>query len=145
MDNSSDEEDACEATTKPNAFDVLIAPPAKKTKVEGAVDPIMMAVIYIRWLRWIDPSDVLHNIPYVGQAVRSGYDDPQKCAQARWNDENLQAAREYHEIGLLAAIEMFGKDSFYDEVVKWRVGPREGSRLIRGSPTHADMRDTPEA
>jgi hypothetical protein len=123
MDNSSDEEDACEPTTKPNAFDVLMAPPAKKAKVDGAVDPIVIAVIYIRWLKWIDPSAPLYGCPYVGQAVRAGL-TANEVAAARWADENSQAVREDKRVGLPHELRVHGATAFDSQVVEWKQGPR---------------------
>ena len=123
------------ATTPPpvvNAFDRMMRANGKRKAV--AIDDddetnekvvTVMAVIYIRWLRWIDPSEPLHNTPYIGQAVRGGYDDPRKLGEARWKEENSQAKREDKEVGLIAALDTFGEDAFFDEVVEWRIGPRE--------------------
>jgi hypothetical protein len=123
MDNSSDEEDACEPATKPNAFDVLMAPPAKKAKVDRAVDPIVIAVIYIRWLKWIDPSAPLYGCPYVGQAVRAG-NTANEVAAARWADENRQAVREDKRVGLPHELRVHGATAFDSQVVEWKQGPR---------------------
>jgi hypothetical protein len=124
MDNSSDEEDACEPTTKPNAFDVLMAPPAKKAKVvDGVVDPIYIAVIYIRWLKWIDPSAPLYGCPYVGQAVRAG-NTAEEVAAVRWAEENQQALREDKHVGLIHEIKVHGATAFDSQVVEWKQGPR---------------------
>jgi hypothetical protein len=122
-DSSSDEEDACEPTTKPNAFNVLMAPPAKKAKVEGAVDPIVIAVIYIRWLKWIDPSAPLYGCPYVGQAVRTE-NTAEEVAAARWKEENQQALREDKRVGLLNELRVHGPEAFDDQIVEWKQGPR---------------------
>jgi hypothetical protein len=93
----------------------------KKQKVE--VDPIVIAVIYIRWLRWIFEGEPLYNIPYVGQSVRS-MNTPQKVAEDRWKQENRQAVRECKELGLIACLDTYGSNAFYDELVEWRQGPR---------------------
>ena len=66
---SSDEEETVTPTT--SAFDVLMQPPSKKAKVDEE-EPIAIAVVYIRWLKWIDPSEPLYMCPYGGQAVRAG-------------------------------------------------------------------------
>jgi len=120
-DRSSDDE--CDDSKPPNAFDDLMQPPSKRAKVEE-VDPIYIAVIYIRWLRWIDPSAPLYNVPYIGQAVRSKekYGDATNVALQRWNEENRQAIREHKEVGLIACIEMYGHSAFFDEVVDFRIG-----------------------
>lgn len=120
-DTDDEDEPPHKATT--NAFAMMNAVASKKQKVVDVV--VVMAVVYIRWLRWIDPSEALHDVPYVGQAVRGGYNDPLKCAKARWDEENRQAKREDKEVGLMAALDMFGEDAFFDEVVEHRVGPRE--------------------
>jgi len=123
MDNSSNEEDACEPTTKPNAFDVLMAAPAKKAKIDGVVDPIVIAVVYIRWLKWIDPSAPLFGCPYVGQAVRSGL-TANEVAAARWAEENRDATREDKSVGLLCELKVHGSTAFDSQVVEWKQGPR---------------------
>jgi hypothetical protein len=123
MDNSSDEDDVCEATTKPNAFDVLMAPLCKKAKVDGVVDPIVIAVIYIRWLKWIDPSAPLYGCPYGGQAVRVG-NSAEEVAAARWKQENQQALREDKRVGLIHELKVHGATAFHNEIVDWRRGPR---------------------
>mgnify|MGYP006084255967 CR=1 FL=1 len=89
-------------------------------------EPEYIAVIYIRWLKWIDPSEPLCNIPYIGQAVRSAmkYKDAKHVAQARWTEENKQSEKEDKERGLIAALEMFGIHAFYDVIVEQRKGPR---------------------
>jgi hypothetical protein len=123
MYNSSDEDDACEATTKQSAFDVLMAPPCKKAKVVNEVDPIVIAVIYIRWLKWIDPSEPLHGCPYVGQAVRSG-NTAEEVAAARWGEENSYAKRLNKSVGLMHELKVHGQTAFHNEIVDSKRGPR---------------------
>ena len=108
---------------KRNAFDVLMGPPAKKAKVDGVVDPIVIAVIYIRWLKWIDPSAPLYGCPYVGQAVRAG-NTASEVAAARWAAENSQAMRENKRVGLLRELKVHGVTAFDSQVVEWKQGPR---------------------
>ena len=122
MYNSSDEEDECEPTMKPTAFYVLMQPPSKKAKVDE-VEPIYIAVIYIRWLKWIDPSEPLYMCPYGGQAVRPG-SSAEEVALARWREENSQGIREQKDIGLLACIGDYGPDAFDNQIVEWKRGPR---------------------
>jgi hypothetical protein len=104
-----------------DAFQKMMQSQAKKQKVD--VEPIYIAVIYIRWLRWIDPSEPLYNAPYVGQSVRDK-DTPEKVAEERWKAENNQAVREDKDVGLIACLDTYGPDAFYDEVVESRRGPR---------------------
>jgi hypothetical protein len=74
----------------PNAFDVLMSgPQAKKQKV----DPLVFAVIYIRWLRHVSESEPLRGCPYIGQSVRAGYKSAGELAAQRWREENRQAVR----------------------------------------------------
>ena len=49
---SSDEEDAIPTTS---AFDVLMQPPSHKAEGDEE-QPNVIAVVYIRLLKWIDPS-----------------------------------------------------------------------------------------
>ena len=120
-DTSSDDERECYPRPK-NAFDLLMAPPSKKAKADK-VDPIMIAVIYIRWLKWIDPSEPLYMCPYVGQAVRAGL-TAELVAVARWKEENRDAMRESKRVGLLHALKVHGPEAFNDQVVEWKQGPR---------------------
>ena len=117
-DPSSDEE--TEKST--NAFDVLMQPSSKKAKVEQ-VDPIVIAVLYIRWLKWIDPSHPLFMCAYIGQAVRAG-DTAEEVATKRWKEENHQAVREDKDIGLIHCLDVYGPDAFDDQIVEWKRGPR---------------------
>ena len=121
-DSSSDEQDL--TSFKRNAFDVLMQPTSKKAKV----DPIYIAVIYIRWLKWIDQSEPLHMCPYVGQAVRPG-PTAERVAGARWKEENNQAMRESKDIGLIHCIDVYGPDAFEDQIVEWKRGPRSELQL----------------
>ena len=93
-------------TSTTNAFSVLMAPPSKKAKVE-VVDPIVIAVIYIRRLKWIDPSEPLFGCPYVGQAVRA-HPTAEEVAVVRWKEENGQAVREEKAIGLIHCLDVHG-------------------------------------
>ena len=116
--SSSDEEKTIES--KPmNAFDVLMAPLSKKAKVN--VDPIYIAVIYIRWLKWIDPSEPLYMCPYTGakQAVRVGK-TAEEVAVARWKYENADAKSKNRRVGLLRELKVHGPGA----VVEWKRGPR---------------------
>ena len=117
-EQSSDDE---EPKPKQNAFQMMMQPPSKKAKVE--LDPIMIAVLYIRWLKWIDPLDLLFMCAYIGQAVRAG-DTPEKVATARWKEENYQAVREDKDIGLIHCLDVYGPDAFDDVIFEWRRGPR---------------------
>jgi hypothetical protein len=119
MYNSSDEDEGCE----PSAFDVLMHPPSKKAKVDGVVDPIVIAVIYIRWLKWIDPSAPLYGCPYGGQAVRVG-DSAEEVAAARWKEENSDAKRLNKRIGLMHELKLHGPEAFDNQIVEWKRGPR---------------------
>lgn len=123
MYNSSDEEDACEATTKPNAFDVLMQPPTKKAKVVDKVDPIVIAVIYIRWLKWIGSLEPLYMLPYIGQAVRS-LSTAKEVALARWKEENRRSTREDKDVGLIHCLDVYGPEAFDDQIIEWKRGPR---------------------
>ena len=98
-------------------------PPSKKAKVDK-VDPIMIGVIYIRWLLWIDPSEPLYGCPYVGQAVRAAGNTAQEVATARWNEENGDATRKNKRIGLMHELKLHGTEAFDDQIVEWRRGPR---------------------
>jgi hypothetical protein len=123
MYNSSDEEDGCEATTKPNAFEVLMQPPSKKAKVVDKVDPIVIAVIYIRWLKWIDPSEPLYGCPYVGQSMRIG-NLKEEVAAKRWGQENSSAKSLNKRVGLMHELKVHGPEAFHNEIVDWKKGPR---------------------
>jgi len=116
-DPSSDEE--TEKST--NAFKLMMQPP-KKAKVEE-VDPIVIAVIYIRWLKWIDPSEPLYGLPYVGQAVRAK-ETAEEVAVMRWKEENMQAVREDKDIGLIHCLDVYGPAAFDDQIVESKRGPR---------------------
>jgi len=120
MDSDPSSDDEPEKST--NAFKLMMQPPPKKAKVEQ-VDPIVIAVIYIRWLKWIDPSEPLYGLPYVGQAVRAK-DTAEEVAVMRWKEENLQAVREDKDIGLIHCLDMYGPAAFDDQVVEWKRGPR---------------------
>ena len=118
QDISDDEE-----TERPkNAFEIMMQPPSKKAKVEE-IDPIYTAVLYIRWLKWIDPSNPLFMCPYIGQAVRSE-DTPEKVVTPRWKEEDNKAVREYHDIGVLHCLRVYGPEAFYDQIVESKRGPR---------------------
>lgn len=119
-EQSSDEE---EPEPKQNAFQLMMMqPPSKKANVEE-VDPIYIAVIYIRWLNGIDPSHPLFKCPYIGQAVRVG-DTPEEVATKRWKAENLQAVREDKDIGLIHCLDMHGPAAFDNQIVESKRGPR---------------------
>jgi hypothetical protein len=83
----------------------------------------MIAVIYIRWLRWIDPSEALHGCPYVGQAVRALL-TAENVAVARWKEENGDAMRKSKRVGLLHELKVHDPGAFDDQVVEWKQGPR---------------------
>ena len=117
MDSSSDDEDAPR-----NAFDVLMAPPSKKAKTNGS-EPIMIAVVYIRWLKWIDPSEPLYGCPYIGQAVRA-HSTAELVAKERWMEENRDATARRKRVGLYHAIKAHGPEAFADNIVEWKQGPR---------------------
>lgn len=119
MDTDASEGEEC-APEPSNAFDVLMA--RKKPKVAES-EPSMIAVIYIRWLKWIDPLEVLYGCPYVGQAVRA-LSTAELVAVARWKEENNEAMRESKRIGLLHELKMHGPGVFYNEIVEWKQGPR---------------------
>ena len=112
-DTSSDEEDL-------TAFDVLMQPTSKKAKV---VDPIYIAVIYIRWPKWIDPSEPLYMAPYVGQAVRAGT-TAEEVVVARWKEENYQAIHTNKRVGLPRELKVHGPVAFENQIVEWKRGPR---------------------
>jgi hypothetical protein len=118
LSSDDDEEDDVEQ----NALDVLMQPPSKKLKGVD-IDPIMIAVVYIRWLRWIDPSEPLYMCPYGGQAVRVG-STANEVAAARWAEENSQAMRESKRVGLLHELKVHGATAFDNQVVEWKRGPR---------------------
>ena len=101
-----------------NAFDVLMSAPQDKE------DAVVFAVVYIRWLRWIDKSSPLYNIPYIGQVVRAQPNSVEDAVKARWREENAEAIRKDTMYGLLAALDCFGPSAFYNEVFEWRHGPR---------------------
>ena len=96
-------------------------PPSKKAKVES--EPEYIAVVYIRWLRWIDPSEPLYGCPYVGQSVRALL-TANEVAVARWKEENSQAVREDKSTGLLHCLDVHGPEVFDDQIVEWKSGPR---------------------
>jgi hypothetical protein len=103
----------------------------KKRKVdddsdEEVVDPIYIAVVYRRHLIHVEDDFPLFGCSYFGQAVRSPdkYTDHFAVAKARWDAENNQATRESHELGLLAVLDMLGKDAFDDSIMDFRMGPR---------------------
>ena len=120
-DPSSDEEGEC-CPRPANAFDVLMAPPAKKAKVDE-VEPILIAVVYIRWLKWIDPSAPLYGCPYVGQAIRIG-NTAEEVALTRWKQENYDATRHDKRLGLMHELKVHGPEAFDDQIVEWKKGPR---------------------
>jgi len=120
LSSDDDEEDVTPTTS---AFDVLMGPPPKKAKVDGVVDPIVIAVVYIRWLRWIDPSAPLYGCPYVGQAVRVLL-TANEVAVARWQEENRDAMREDKRVGLLHELRVHGPEAFDNQIVEWKHGPR---------------------
>jgi hypothetical protein len=127
-DDSEDELPDVPLKPKVNAFALMMQPKRQKVVAPKVavpeVDPIVIAVIYIRWLRWIASTEPLFGAPYVGQSVSGMFDTPERVANERWNAENRQAIREDHAIGLLACIDMYGNDAFDDNVVEWRRGPR---------------------
>ena len=88
----------------------------------GAVKYI--AVIYMRKLKWIDPHDPLHDIVYVGQAVRSAtkYKSAKNIAEKRWKEENCLARNKSYVAGLNAALEIYGESAFYDFIVDEKFG-----------------------
>lgn len=81
-----------------------------------------IAVIYKWCLTGCTESDPLRGIFYFGQSVRRGFTDALAIATTRWNNEISQARREHHEIGLLAAIRMYGAGAFVREVMEVRSG-----------------------
>ena len=107
-----------------NAFEELMNPKSKKQKTCQSTDePIYMAVIYIRWLLYIDPNEPLFGCPYVGQSVRAG-NTAIEVADLRWKAENNQAVREDKDIGLLHFLGFYGAGVFKNKVVEWKRGPR---------------------
>jgi hypothetical protein len=116
---SSDEEDAIPTTS---AFDVLMQPPCKKAKVDEE-QPNVIAVVYIRLLKWIDPSEPLHGCPYIGQAVRALL-TANEVAAMRWKEENRNAIRENKRVGLLHELNVHGPEAFDDQIVEWKQGQR---------------------
>ena len=87
------------------------------------VDPIVWAVIYIRWLIGVARSHPLFGIPYVGQTVRS-CKSSLKVAKARWRDEDSVGRRSRKVVGLLSAIKDHGATAFRNIRVEWRKGRR---------------------
>lgn len=119
--STDDESETPKEVENPTLSESMNQPPSKKAKVE--VDPIYIAVIYIRWLTYINPSSLFFMCPYVGQAVRDA-ESAEWLANQRWNEENSLATREDKDMGLTHCLNEYGPDKFRNEVVEWRKGPR---------------------
>ncbi|MDA9633413.1 hypothetical protein N9S81_00575, partial [bacterium] len=113
-----------------NAFQKMAEEQAKRQKTYGVIAGVMQwfAVVYIRRLVNIDPNHPLYGVVYIGQAVRYASNEIE-AARLRWNRENNNAETEWHDIGLLAALRMFGKDAFEDGVLHWICGPTETKEM----------------
>lgn len=105
-----------------NAFEVLMNPPKKKTKPP---EPIVWGVVYRRTLVHLPDNEPLKGTPYVGQAVRGGYGSAIEIAKARWYDENKLSMLVEKQIGLTAALSIFGIDAFHNEILESKYGPRD--------------------
>jgi hypothetical protein len=81
--------------------------------------------VYRRHLIHVENDFPLFGCSYFGQAVRSTdrYANQFEVAKTRWNEENNQATRESRDLGLLAALDMFGETAFDDSIVDFRIGP----------------------
>ena len=96
-----------------NAFDAL----------RPSDEPLEWAALYEWILDKIDPEHPLFGITYVGQICRAGK-VPEKAFDERTREHETNAARESKEVGLHAAVDMFGTGAFT-------------KRLIPGERKHA--------
>lgn len=89
-------------------------------------EPTFIAVVYMRLLKWVDSSDPLYNVPYIGQSVRAfdAYGTADKLAKARWTEENNQAGVQKKDVGLIAELRLRGPHAFEDSILEYRMGKR---------------------
>ena len=112
-ESSDEEDDAAPVVAKPNVNDVLIAA-AKKPKVVAAKHH---AGLYKRSLIHIPESEPWYGMAYFGQVNRGQCKSVEEAVHARWKEEDQQAVREDKDIGLLAAIDMYGPAALENEIL----------------------------
>ena len=97
---------------KPSAFDLL----------RPATEPLYTGAVYRVTLQYVPDDEPLKGTSYIGQVVRIG--SVGKAVHNRWQSEVSQAAREKHQDGFLAALELFGAEAFHWEILETKKAPR---------------------
>ena len=85
---------------------------------------LVWAVVYKRTLAHVPDDEPLKGTSYLGQTVRGGYGSAIQLARRRWVEENGESVRMEKQVGLTAALRIFGIDAFHNEVLQSKYGPR---------------------
>lgn len=102
----------CTATQR-SIKDVLMAN-AKKVKVDASKNH---AGIYVRRLVNIPKTEPWYGLSYFGQVNRSNCKSTDDAIHKRWKEEDRQAASRKKDIGLMAAISMYGPDALESKIL----------------------------
>ena len=115
--DSEDEEEATEFA--PTCLD--------EEEPQSGADDWVIGLVYSRTLARVVESHPLFGSHYLGQSVRSVArygTNPQKVAEKRWREEDVEARRVPKRLGLLAVIREHGADALENAVIDFRLGYR---------------------
>jgi len=104
---------------------------SKMASIPNTVDRVnaeMWGVIYRLTLVGVASDHPLHNIVYIGQAIRAKAKSADEVANSRWKEEINDAAKYEKKAGLLWALDEFGEDAFRFEIIESRKGLRTDLR-----------------